>query len=245
MTQPFEDHPSPDQLLAYHAGNLEDSDSLQEHLAACQDCLQLTLDLDRFPDLDRSAGRDLSDADVATAWRNFEVRVRRHASPASSGRWRWLTLVAPIPAAAMALIVVGLGLGLAHFWTRSLEMERQLEELARPQANVPVVNLFGDAFRSDGEPLQVVLPAGTESFVILLNPGRQGTGAEHDVVIREAAGQVLWTQERLRPDSFGAFPLVLTRRFLPPGEYHIVLSSAAHGIREPLGDYRIEIVDED
>ncbi|HEX6864838.1 MAG TPA: zf-HC2 domain-containing protein, partial [Thermoanaerobaculia bacterium] len=64
------DHPSPDQWLAYHRGELSEDEEtrLQEHLVRCRDCFDLAEAASAFVAPDEAPGPG-QEAETAAVWR--------------------------------------------------------------------------------------------------------------------------------------------------------------------------------
>jgi len=79
-------HPTVEELAAYHRGELAGRarELLQDHLARCEECARLLLDLESFADLEPpSEAYRLSDDDVEEAKEALTARIRGDtASPA-------------------------------------------------------------------------------------------------------------------------------------------------------------------
>lgn len=117
-------HPAPQELAAYHAGELppEAESRLLDHLAICRDCSDLLLDLAGFADLKPPQGvPELTDEQVEQDWQALRSRIRKEESPPRSAvvfpirpagpsskpeRTYWL------PVAASLLAVLGFSFGL-------------------------------------------------------------------------------------------------------------------------------------
>lgn len=78
-----EGHPSVEELVAYHRGELAEGacEPLQDHLALCEECSRLLLDLEGFPEL-AAPGEDhrLSDDDLERAMAALKARLRGEGS---------------------------------------------------------------------------------------------------------------------------------------------------------------------
>lgn len=123
-------HPTPEELISYHGSELsvEEEKHVQDHLVLCRECTALLLDLAAFPALDQEGARQLSDAEVAAAWRALQPQLRRQEAPGISAPSWWqrfsegFSLVRLSYALAASLLVVSLGLGA---WIVSLWRENQ------------------------------------------------------------------------------------------------------------------------
>jgi len=75
----FEDHRTPEELSAYQAGELtpEQNDAIQEHLASCELCTEVLLDLHRFLDLppeDRPR-EGVTDLQTEVEWKTLQAKL--------------------------------------------------------------------------------------------------------------------------------------------------------------------------
>ncbi|MBI4469452.1 MAG: zf-HC2 domain-containing protein [Acidobacteria bacterium] len=131
-------HPSPEELVDYHAGRLqpESEDRLQEHLSICPDCTQLLLDLPTFTSPGGEDEHSLSKADLSEAWARVHDRFssgERNGTPGAKAQ----RLVpfglssAAVPyalAASLAILSITLGIWTASLWSDKRQLARQLGE---------------------------------------------------------------------------------------------------------------------
>jgi Putative zinc-finger len=162
-----EGHPSPENLAAYRAGELskERHEQIKDHLAICEDCSRLFLDLADFERFE-PARESLSPADAQAEASWQRLRERLHEEPAALEReedaradervpvlsafpsrrripvWRRPALPWAL-AAGLTLCVVGLGL-------RMGSLEQAVGELSRPRTG-PVVTLLPEDDATRGE----------------------------------------------------------------------------------------------
>lgn len=215
-------HPTPDELLDYHADDLapEERERIEDHLALCADCARTVLDLGSFPAVEprREADR-LSRPEIALEWQRFAAqlparppaRPRRLAAPA----WAYAT------AAVFAAAAVGLGI---WAWSLSAAVER----LAAPTARLHVADLLSEdaVVRAEGEAETVVqIPRGSERVVLLLN---LTTGERLDGIAVEVTGpdgRRVLAQQGLPSTADGAYALDLPAASLVPGAYRIELTA--------------------
>lgn len=217
------DHPMPDELVDYQAGDLNQKERarIQDHLAVCPDCARAVLEMDAFPDVGalpaaaRPSGRDL-----AAAWERFQDRT--------GPRWpvRRRPFRVPVPryglAAALALAILALAFHSGRLWEGSARGALQVVDLPPP----------GDTVRSGGGEVPVRLEPWAQGLVLLLPvgvaEGLEGeTGPAHEVVITAADGRERWREGGLHGGPDGTLVLVVPRRYLTPGSYRIRLYSAA------------------
>ena len=235
-------HLSPDELVAYEARELDppDEERVQEHLAACPDCLALLRDLDLF----RGEGEEgpPSEIEVAAVWQGVRARsaptetvpVVPLRAPRARERSRnpvWMRALA----ASLAVAVVGLSV-----WVASLR--RTVDGLAHPQLNVPVLDVYAAPARGEeAPPAEVRLPAATDAFTLVLNPDSTLRHAEYAAEIVRGDGTLVWSGRGLRKNTFDTFSLTLSARLFAPGEYRIRLFGLDGPRREPAGEYAFRV----
>jgi hypothetical protein len=214
------DHPMPDELVDYQAGDLNQQERarIQDHLALCPDCARALLAMDAFPDAgalpaaERPSGRDL-----AAAWERFQDRT----GPRWPARRRPFRVRVPRYglAAALAAAIVALAFHSGRLWEGSAHGALQVVDLP----------LAGDAVRSGGGEVPVRLEPWAQGLVLLLPVGGKegGTGPGHEVVITAADGRERWRESGLRGGPDGTLVLLVPRQRLPPGAYHVRLYGAA------------------
>lgn len=229
-------HLEPDELVAYHAGRLsgEEESRVQDHLVACRECADLLLDLEGLADANFGAG-SLAAADQAGLWGTVQAEIRKEEAPPAlsapvtplqrpprkGGSPRWLQ------ALAASLLVAAMGLSA---WVASLH--RRVADLSQPQLNTPLVDLYEDTSRSEGEaPAPHTVPPEARFFMLTLNPpvGEPRCGVE----ITRADGGTVWRQEGIEPDLSGSLSLTLSRRALGPGDFRVrLLDSKGETVEE-------------
>lgn len=238
-------HLDPDELAAYHAGELppEAESRVQDHLVACRECAGLLLDLDGLGDPGFGRDEALPAGAADAIWEGVRERLGREEAqviplaarpareiPPRSPRW--------LQALAASLLVAALGLS---FWAASLY--RTVEELSRPQGNAPVLDLRSLTARGEGDPPPAVeVPADARLFTVILHPPRQTLQDEYRVEIARAGGGTVWSEGGLRPNPFGSLSLILARRDLGSGEFRIRLFGAGPEStvqKEPLAEYAL------
>jgi len=252
-------HPEPDDLLAYHAGELseEERERLQDHLAVCPRCARTVLDLASFPAIEPAdPAREISDSEVAGARAALDRRLaeerpladpvplahRQKAREAPSGIPR--TAVFPLAAVFLATV-----LGLS-FWIVSLRgelrgLEATVAELRTPAAGFEIRNPVPVAsFRQRGEEPETLLLSADEPVHLLTLDVALLDHPLFPAYALELAGEdgeILWRQDDARLTEDGTVNLRLPHAFLPPGDYRIRLLGVDGGERTPLEEYPIRI----
>jgi hypothetical protein len=216
------DHPSPDRWLAYHRGELpaEEEASLQEHLARCRDCFDLSAAAAAFaePDGGTEADRELeSDA----AWRLLRPRLepapQNVVKISDAPRTRSSGFRVPRTLAALFFVAfVGLG-------TWNVRQQSELAALRAPQPDAPIVE-FADSERVSASE-ERTLSASTGPWMFVFHPA--GDLPVYRLTLREEGGKELWSY-KLRPDEDFALTIQL-REPLPPGRYRFELSDGSGG----------------
>jgi hypothetical protein len=252
-------HPTPEQLAAYHAGELPDDEveRIQDHLVLCHECSELLLDLADFENPEAPAEvPGLTDADVDAAWQDLKARMagqsapQRPTAPVEIAVPTQLGEPVPNPPPENVLPLqrrdprgpswkVGYGLaamfaialvGLS-IWTTSLY--RDYRQADKPQVLTSIT--LGETTR--GGDSENELPADwTEAKVRLRWPGEKAEPVRLQIAERDT-GRVLWTSSPFRAQSNIEFSL--KRSFLKPGEY-LVRVLRAEG-DELLKDFPLKI----
>jgi Putative zinc-finger len=216
------DHPSPEQWIAYHRGELADDEAarLQEHLVRCRDCFDLAAGAAAFaqPDEEPNAGQEV---ETAALWRLLRPRLApsspgnvRAISPGPRRRPSWGSRLPSLLAASFFVALVGL-----TAW--NLRQRSVLEALRQPQPNAPIFDI-GSVERAPGG-REWTVPA--RPLMLVLRPSKE-LPAYRLVIRDDAAGREISSHE-LRPNQ----DLVLTLYFpeLKPGRYRLEISSARGG----------------
>jgi len=235
-------HPAPETLAAYHAGELPagEEQRLQDHLLACRECAALLLDLDGLADPGFGAG-SLSTADQEALWGRLQGEIKKEEAPPALApviplrrppgfavKPRWLQ------ALAAALLVATVGLSA---WVASLRHE--LDERTQPQVNPPMYTLFSGTARSSRP--EVSIAADAPIFDLILEPSRARSTNRYRVAITRAGGEMVWSRGGIAPDPRGLVRLELTRSLLGPGQYRIRLFEETGNQREPILDYELRV----
>lgn len=231
-------HPEPEDLLAYRAGELPAPEQarVEDHLVACPHCLELLLDLGRLSD-PRFVGEHDA-AGKAADWQAVQARLAPREAPR---RRRAPFFASPRPAWALAaaLLIAAVGLSL-----RTLQLQRSVEDLGRPQVNAPVVDLFpaSELRGGDGETAVVELAPASRFFTLILSPKGSPDYAGYRLEILDSKGRAVWSAEGLEKDRHGSFTLILARSFLDPGEYRLRLYGLAGETEKLIEELRVRIV---
>lgn len=208
---PPADHPSPDRWLAYHRGELtpEEEAVLQEHLARCRDCFDLSAGAAEFAKPDAEPGAN-QEVETAAVWR----LVRPRPAPAPPARrFRWPTYL------AASFFVALVGMNVLYWQQRS-----ELKTLATPQANVASTE-FGGGERATGP--ETSIPAGPRMLVF--HPKEDLLA--YRLTIRDAATSREWKSYKMLPDQNLNLILYLPEG-LPPGRYRLELADGAGKVLE-------------
>ncbi len=233
-------HPTPQELAAYHAGELpsEAEARILDHLAICRECSDLLLDLSGFADLKPPEGvPELTDEQVEQDWQALRSRMRvgegktekkertaevvpiRPAGPMPRPeRSYWL------PIAASLLAVLGFSFGLYQ--------STQVSKLSQPR-------VMREIFPAELErgPSQPSISA-REGGVFHLEPGPEKDYPNYEADI--VRGEEVLARIQIGPID-GSAPVVVP--VLEPGAYHIRLYGIEGGRRELSSDFAFEAND--
>lgn len=216
------DHPSPDQWLAYHRGELSEDEEtrLQEHLVRCRDCFDLAQAAAAFaaPDAEPDAGEE---AEAAALWR----RLRPQLDPSPSNvreisagpRRPSRTFRLPtVLAASFFVALVGMTV-----W--NLRQQSALEALRAPKPDAPIFD-FSAGERLSSAPRERSLPTGPSTLVF--HPNDELPVYRLALYDAETGGSL--GSYELRPDEDLALTLQLPEG-LNPGRYRLELSDGSGG----------------
>jgi hypothetical protein len=106
-------------------------------------------------------------------------------------------------------------------------LQGEVRRLESPEPNLPIVEVLPDSAiaRSARTPeTRVVVPKGTRLVALVLGSERVSSPARAE--LRNAAGEVVWTGNDLRPSRLGGYTLGLPVTLLPDGQYTLVLRPA-------------------
>lgn len=227
-------HPDLDRWLAYHSGaTSDDSVDLQDHLASCRDCTALVLDLEAFADPAAAAGSlpAVSDFDKATAWRALRPRL------APARKW-----VVP---ATLAASFLAAAIGLSGWLQQHREVDglrRQIADLTRPQANVPIHDLYpGATLRGAAPDASIEVPGEATSVTLILNELPATGGDKLRAHVLDAAGQTVAAIGGLALDELGVATLGLSRGTFDSGDYVVRVEAWRGEDWIAIGDYPLQL----
>jgi hypothetical protein len=236
------DHPSPDQWIAYHRGELpaEEEARLQEHLARCRDCFDLADGAAAFaePDEEPNASQDVADAAL---WRLLRPQLEP-SSPSvpppldnvreiSAGPRRrqpfWGQRLSSGLAAALFVAVVGLAGWDVRQQRENVRQQREIDALSAPQTEMATLNFSGGE-RNAAPPASAeqTLSASKEPWVLAFHPGDDLP--VYWLSLREESTGKELGPFKMRPNRELALTLHLPEG-LPPGRYRLELSDDSGG----------------
>ncbi len=148
-------------------------------------------------------------------------------------------------------------------------LSAMVDELSRPQLNVPITDLSpgdssrgepakdvpavevripllqGRSFTARGEPAKdvpaVEVPAGANFFTLILNLPNRPTYPNYEVDVLNQQGVRIWLGQGLQRSEADTFTIALARRFFPAGQYRIKLYGLRDGRRELIEDYAVRV----
>ena len=228
------DHPSPDQWMAYHRGELaaDEETRFQEHLVRCRDCFDLAEGAADFaqPDEGTGAGQEV---DTAALWRLLRPQLDPQPNPPrdpprdpppqnvreiSAGPPRRQTRGFRLPMTLAASFFVAL-VGLAAW---NLSLRGDLEELRAPKPGAPIVYFSaGERLSAPGER---TLPVTAGPWMLVFPPAEPLPA--YRLTLRDETADEELGSYVLEPDEDLALTLHLPEG-LPPGRYRFDLSDGS------------------
>jgi hypothetical protein len=211
----FEDHPTPEELSAYQAGELtpEQSDAIQEHLAGCELCTEVLLDLHRFLDLppeDRPR-EGVVDLQTETEWRALRAKLPLGGQRRSIGSF---AAVAAILLAAIGFFVLSRG-GSPRYQTLD-----------------PY-----NGYRGSNKVQTVYLPV-----ILRLKPVSDQSFPQYQANLQTRARTRIQNFPGLEQTSSYDIEIPLNKRDLDPGEYTIDLFGIRNGTSTLVGTYVFKVI---
>ena len=130
--------------------------------------------------------------------------------------------------------------------SRMAELRGNLDALAQPTANVPIVDLLPHGAERGGETAGgtvVAIPPKVGLVTLILNLGNEPAYPAYSADLQRKDGLVIWHGEGLTRSPENNFTLVLPARLVPSGDYRLrVLGVRRDGGKVPLQDYSLRVV---
>ena len=251
---------SAEELTRLAMGELNEADRgrLADHLSACKDCseeYQIALELKsvalRTPELA---------AAPKPSW--LERLGIRFQLPVPAYGTVLVLMIIPLALAGWVLMLRQGNLRLAEMVKRNSQqaaqnqsraeqaetqiaaLQKNLDELSRPQFNVPITDLVPmDATRGAGnESVQKIeLPAGTNFFTVILNVTGKPAFADYAFEVIDAQGQTIQQGQGLRKSAENTFTVALSRRLMPAGSYEFRLQGVNQDGRTLVQTYKVQL----
>jgi len=223
-----EAHPTDDELVAYHAGELpgQRRSAVEEHLLTCRECFALVRDLKSFSDAERGAPPAPADFETAAFYRTLKR---------SLGDRRRNVLAAL--AAAFGVATLGLTLWAVSQQRTMTAQEESIARLSAIQPNVAFHDFLPD--RRDGSSAVPEVLSGSGAILILVPESSSAAESFEARILDDATDSLVRTVRNLKQDPRdGTFTLWLPPHALAPGEYRIEIHAAAG---QPVGEYRMTV----
>jgi hypothetical protein len=250
---PRDDHPTPEELLAFHFGALEtvDRDRVEDHLSRCPECAQLVLDFAAFPELEPVEETTPELERRLEEHRRGLIRQLREGGPEPGGgseerpppsrqpSERTLGEVVPGPWRRHLRIAWGVA---AVFFVATVGLSLWIAEQApRVGAIQPTV-----ASVSTQRGLEDVrkIPVEERLFLVMrLNPADQDY-PEYRLDLLDASGARTYSKAGLQLGNQGWLGFVAPRRWQAPGRYTVEIYGLDGNEAVYLGSLPVEFVRE-
>jgi hypothetical protein len=257
-----EGHPTPEDLAAYQSGELamDQRERIKDHLAICEDCSRLLLDLAEFERFE-PARESIApvDARAEASWQRLRERLKEEAGERDEVEREEehadeaVPILKPFPArrrvpvwrrpalpwalaAGLALCVAGLGM-------RSENLERRVEDLTRPQV-VRAVTLSSEeeAMRGKGDARGPVHPGEVVAYELLLpsDPGAPTYPLYLVEIVPAAGGGEPVPVGRQQADD--GILRVFLQSAPEPGDYFIQVAGIRDQQETPVGRYSFKVL---
>jgi Putative zinc-finger len=228
------DHPMPDELVDYHAGDLtaEERERIQDHLAVCPDCARAVLEMNSLPEpATLGPAERLGDRELTAEWERFRERtgpIRLHGGR----RWAERPVLRYGLAAVLALAVAGL----------TFQLGRRVGGLQPVALQVQTIDLYpaGEVLRGDENADAAQIGAWADALILRLALENGEAAGGHEVAIVAADGREVWRQGDLHSSPDGVVSLLVPRAQLPSGTYLVRLFAAGPGTA-PEAEYSLAL----
>ena len=236
-------HPSPEELFAYRSRELAplERESVQDHLAFCQECTRMILGLESALSMESPGGvAPISQPVVSTRWDELRGRLRVG----------WMTRVSEALRHFMGPQRLALGVGTVSLlviaglllWLSSLL--GMIRELEGPRANIFIEDLKPHTvaqLRGDRSPTRLTVPVEAEFILLILNLVDVMPFPEYRLEIVDANELPAWTDQGIRRTPDENFTVELPRAFLPAGNYRLRLFGLGEDKERQLVEYALEL----
>lgn len=228
-TAGFEEHPAPDRLFAFSAGELsgEDEEAVREHLSLCRDCIdRLALDPEDPVARERHG---IVDFETERAWREMLAQIREHWAAKRLERERRRSRMYQIAAAACLVLAAGLGWKVGVTPTSTSPVAGSAD-VSGPTVNVGIYDVHRSTERSgsgqqlDPQPVQggpevttLDVPEDSFTLVFVLESGDYD---DYELRILDSERNELWTNRDVVVREDRA-TLSLSRTDLSAGHYYV------------------------
>jgi len=225
--------PTADEVLAYTRGELSPAEeaSVRERLV-CHPELMRTL-TEPFPAEGAKRGDPdyLTDAEYEFHWAALRGRMQKRAPlPATSAPARVLRIWRAAAAIAAALAVV---FG-ASLWQANLRR-------AEPRVVSEQQVLFPDGRRGGGQEAATLSAQGDSVLLVIPLIGQSEYQRYRLEIVNTASDKSAWKSEPLALRDDETFTLLVSRRFLDPGTYEVVVSGITGATEEKVATYSLRV----
>ncbi len=124
------------------------------------------------------------------------------------------------------------------------ELQARVKELAAPQLNPPVFDLYPREMtrRADQSEInEIAVPRDAKSVALILNSQSQIATRAASLEIVNAQGAIVWRTDGLTRHPTGDYTISLPAEFLPPGRYALNLYHPGKGRRAAIASFALRL----
>lgn len=228
-----DDHPSPEELVAYRGETLDpdDREAIRAHLLVCAECAELLLELAALEQSPGAASEELSEVELETAWRKQRQRLfpRRLPSLSLVGGWA--------AAACLALLAGALALEVR-------DLRRTTAELFNLDLPRVIAKEGGERDPGTAELPLLELEKGKPGIVLLLLPNDLPFTSYRAELFSVDSTPVETAPVLVRDGLSAAEKLLLiqvTTDLLPAGEIRVVVFGRRQDRYEKIEEYGLRV----
>ena len=233
------EHPSPDELLAYHVGELpsEEIERVQDHLAVCGECTQLVLSLGPLSHPEAGAkALSIEQGQVDSAWKRLQGQAEVPAQKTPAKIFPFSLSLREVAALAAAFLVGALGVSL---WRMAQEIATSPGNLGGGSHIVDLVSASLGTTRGS-QPVEEVPRGRLLNFALSLPPDPVHSLYRVELTQPSASGsEILW-QLRLRR-SRDTLNVWLPHGLLDSGSYRFQVWGLQGGEWELVDGYSVRL----
>ncbi len=212
-------HPAPDDLLEYHLGECppREAERIEDHLTFCADCSRHVLDMARFLKGEMAQHVEpVNDSRILSMVSSIGANRRDQDAPSTEtlGFYR----------AAAAIFFLCSAALIGYVASRPDDAAGALRQAV---ANMPIIELSSSEMRSAED--VVDLKGDVAGAVLVIPLAATDSFPRYELAFSDQNKNILFLQSDLRRTAQGLLTIVVSRDFLPRGDYSVSIAGVTSG----------------